>query len=295
MHNPRLGERQRFEELIRFSPHYICLLGSPAQPFDPTSLHPMAERLYGPNVAANAVVGNVALDLTTQLPVLFPNRQMAVPTTPLRDTLEPAPKPVLRRLALDDPAPTARFTPEVGESQEVEGLGALLAVRPEPHQPGLGRVQGEAEPREALGQHLQHLAGIGFVAEGQYGIIGKPHRECPSSQPRFDVFLKPLVQHVVEIDVRQQRGNHAPLWAAYLALLPLPGLQYPGLEPLVDQAKDDAVLHSLLQKCSQVLVVDRIEEGLDVQVDDPATSHRRQAVPYRLDRLMCRASRPEAI
>ena len=50
-------------------------------------------------------------------------------------------------------------------------------------------------------------------------------------------------------------------------------LQCPGLEPLANQAEDDTVLHSLLQKRTHVLMVDRVEEGLDAQVDDPVTSH----------------------
>src|SRR5690554_7109908 len=103
---------------------------------------------------------------------------------------------------------------------------------PKPYQPSLGRVQGKAEARKALGQYLQHLAGISFVAEGEHGIIGEAHRECSSAQAWFDVLLKPLIQHVVEVDIRQQGGNHTPLWAAYLALLPLPGVQYPGLEQI---------------------------------------------------------------
>lgn len=107
MHNPRLGERQYLEELEHFSPRNICLLGWPAQPFDPTPLHPMAKRLYGPHVAANTIVGNVFLDLTTQLPLLFLSRQMTVPPAPLHDALEPTPKPIFRRLALDNQEPAA--------------------------------------------------------------------------------------------------------------------------------------------------------------------------------------------
>ncbi len=183
----------------------------------------------------------------------------------------------------------------MGEAQKVEGFGTLLTIRAEPHQAGLGRVQGEAEAREALGQHFQHLAGVSFTAECEHGIVGETYLKCASSQAWLNVFLKPLVQYIVEIEVRQQWGNDPALWAADYSLLPLPSLQYSGLEPLSDQAKDHPVLHSLLQKRSQVPMVDRVEEGLDVQVDDPATSHRRQAVPHRLDGLVCRAPRPKAV
>jgi len=90
----------------------------------------------------------------------------------------------------------------------------------------------------------------------------------------------------VQVNICQQRGYHAPLRASHLPFLPLPGFQYPGLEPFADQAEDHTVLHSLLQKVSQVLMVDRVEEGFDVQINDPATAHRRQSFPHRLDGVM---------
>ena len=57
--------------------------------------------------------------------------------------------------------------------------------------------------------------------------------------------LEPHVQHVVQIDVGQQRRDHAPLRRPGLGVREFHSFENARTQPLVDQTKQHAVTHPL--------------------------------------------------
>ena len=98
-------------------------------------------------ITRNAVVGKVASKFLTQLLMLFRNRFVSVAAAPLRDPFESPSEALLGGFALDDPIPSTRLAPIVGEAQEVEGSRFAPAGdrrSPEGHQTGLVRMDRQA-------------------------------------------------------------------------------------------------------------------------------------------------------
>jgi hypothetical protein len=106
----------------------------------------------------------------------------------------------------------------VREAQEVEGLrlaqspcrSSLGGEPPELDQPGLVGMQLQPELRQPLAKVVEELLGVALMLEADDEIIGEPHDDhvaaCLPTPPLPD----PPVEHVVEVDVGEQRRGHAP-------------------------------------------------------------------------------------
>jgi hypothetical protein len=63
--------------------------------------------------------------------------------------------------------------------------------------------------RKPLRQYFAYSLRILFELEAQQPIIGIADRERFPSQARLHLFLEPHVQHMVQVDVGQQRADYA--------------------------------------------------------------------------------------
>src|SRR5688572_32257878 len=112
------------------------------------------------------------------------------------------------RLSLDGPPTTKRLAPVVREPQKRKAPRslALLPIRSaELHHPAFLRVNAQAKPFEALGQHLINSLGVAFQVEPHYKIIGKPGQKTAPVHPASDVVLEPFIQHGVQEDICKDR------------------------------------------------------------------------------------------
>ena len=71
-------------------------------------------------------------------------------------------------------------------------------------EPGLGRVEVEPVPAKPLAQHAENTLGLFEIRKNQDAIVGIPHKNAVTPEARSYVPLEPLVQHVVQVDVRKQ-------------------------------------------------------------------------------------------
>src|SRR4051795_4405541 len=74
-----------------------------------------------------------------------------------------------------------------------------------------------------------------------------------------------------------------------------PVLQHPRLQPLADQAQQDAVTYPPTQDRTQVAVVQSVEKLADVDLQDPPATDLHQPMPEGVQRLVRRAARPEPV
>src|ERR1700730_4339316 len=191
----------------------------------------------------------------------------------------------------------------MGEAEEVERL-RLAKPRPFPllrrsaaelDQTGLVRMEGQRK----LGQTNPPLRlatpGIGLVLKAGNDVVGIAHQDDVSLAMVASPPLRPEIEDVMQVDVRQQGRGNAALWRARLRLGHLSVLHHPGLQPFADQANDAAVTDPLLDEADQPLVADRIEEPGNVGVQYPV--HPRVADPdgERVQCIMRTASGAEPV
>lgn len=144
---------------------------------------------------------------TEGLTLLF-QRLVTVRTTPELEAPECPRQPVLGGFALEDPPAPARLVPVMGKPQQVKARLFSRLSRPgwiAAHQARLARVQPQSEPAEALGQDFQYPPGVRFIGEDQCGIIRIADELRPSAQAWLDLLFEPLVEYIVQVDIRQQR------------------------------------------------------------------------------------------
>lgn len=221
-------------------------------------------------VADDPVVRVVATQLLAELLMLQTDRLVQVRPAPARDRLQPTFQSALRRLALHHPSASMGSAPVMGESQEVEcaRLGTIPSLaggvargrRLEPDQPRLLRVDRQAVLAHPPGQDVHDPSGVVFSGHPDHEVVRIANQERLSFQARANLRLEPVVEHVVQDDIGQERTDHSALRSAGLGARESPILQHPRVEPLADQAQDHPVAHPTLEELPEMAVVDRVEE-----------------------------------
>src|SRR5690606_5597010 len=166
---------------------------------------------------------------------------------------------------------------DVCEAEEVERLGFPLTAsasvrnrkRPELQQPRLLGVQLQVELSESLLEIRPELLGLHLTLEPQHDVVGKPHDDDVAFSLPLSPYLNPEIEHVVQVDIRQERRGAAPLRRPFLYECSLPILQHASVQPFLDEPHDAPIRDAMLDESHQPPVVDGIEEPTDVQVEHP--------------------------
>ena len=186
------------------------------QPFLPRTRDEVIKRRQRLGVSGDPVVVVVPLNFDPQYVVLFFDLLVTVPTTPRGDLPDRPALPVRGRLSFHHPATLPGKSPVMGKTQKVERVGLVpmlpaTAFRPrtEADQSRLVRVNRQTMLREPLREQFQNPAGVRLAGEAQNKIIRKADQEHTASQLRLHLLLDPFIQHIVQINVCEQRGDHA--------------------------------------------------------------------------------------
>src|SRR2546426_2497975 len=131
---------------------------------------------------------------------------MPVAPAVLVDGLDGPSQACTSRLAPHLPVTPARSPPVEREAQKVEA-GRTSAPDPrrssEGHQARLVRVESQSVTPHPLRQHRHHALRIVLAFEADHEVVRIPYENRFPAQPRLDLALEPLVEHVVEIDVAE--------------------------------------------------------------------------------------------
>src|ERR1700731_1435743 len=110
----------------------------------------------------------------------------------------------------------------------------LLWWASERHQPRLVGMQRQPVLGETLPEHLQHPTRVSLMGKADDEIVCVADEKGTSLQEWFHLLLEPHVQHVVQIDVGQQRGDDPTLRGTRLRNREAPILEHTRIEPLPD-------------------------------------------------------------
>src|SRR6202000_2387599 len=101
----------------------------------------------------------------------------------------------------------------------------------------------------------QHPPGIALQLENQNEVIGIADQESCPSQPGLHHSLKPRVQHLVKIDVRQERRDDSSLRCSCCRMTEGPPFHHARLQPLVKGAAYHSIAYPLVQKAPELTAI----------------------------------------
>src|SRR5262249_45507995 len=215
MDHPWRWQRQPLQQFPQVAPPEARSPASPVEPLPPGPHRYPHHPVQPGTIPGYPVVRVVAEELLAECLVLLPDRSVTVPPTPFRYRLgEPADSAGCRATA-DHLVPLPRLPPVMGEAQKVERPGPVPGLRLTPvaslrgplerHQPRLVRVNGQAVLAEPLRQDFQNTPRVLLVLEADHEVVRVADQEGTSLQTRLHLLEPPVVQHVVQVDVGQQR------------------------------------------------------------------------------------------
>src|SRR5262249_53582299 len=228
--------------------------------------------------------------------MLFGDRQMSVCPTPVADRRQRAGVTLLCRYLPHHVLTLPRLSPNVAEAEEGERCPirarvvlAIWSVAAEVDKACLVGMERELVPSKTLAQCILN------VCERHHGVISKTDKGTVPLEPRFHRVLEPLIQHMMQEDVRYAGRDHPTLRGAFGRMAPEPVFQHSCLQPFTDHHTDDTIRDSSVKKRTQVEVRNRIEIFFDVEIYHPTQPVAHEASTQRLQGLMSRATRPEAV
>src|SRR5438309_9244987 len=123
------------------------------------------------------------------------------------------------------------------------------------------RMQLQVELPHSLGQLRPKLLGIRFHLEAKHDVVSETHDDHIAVRPLPTPRLGPQVEHVMKIDVSQQRRSTSALGRTLLHTYPFPFLQHASIEPFLDQSHDAPVCYPMLHELDQPFVGKPIEKA----------------------------------
>ncbi len=130
--------------------------------------------------------------------------------------------------------------------------------------------------------------GLESMLESYDEVIGITHQHYIAARVLTTPSLDPQVEHIMKVDVGQQRADAPTLNRPHFALCSLALLQHTGGEPFLDQPHDAPVRHTVLDELHQPPVLQCIEEAADVGIEHPVHLSRRDPHRQCIERLMRR-------
>jgi len=126
-------------------------------------------------------------------------------------------------------------------------------------QPRLLGMQLQVELPHSLVKFRPKLIGIRFPLEAKHDIVRKTHHDHVAVGALAAPCLDPQVEHIMEVNVSQQRRSTTTLRRPFLHTYSLPILQHARVEPFLDQPHNAPICDPVLDELDQPFVGEMIE------------------------------------
>ncbi len=103
----------------------------------------------------------------------------------------------------------------------------------------LVRMKGQAEAPQPFAEHFHHTPSVVLAFEIDDEVVAVADQGCPAPQSRLHLGLEPRVEHVVQIDVREERREHRPQGGADFGTSKLLPVEHPTCKHLPMSRKSD--------------------------------------------------------
>jgi hypothetical protein len=141
--------------------------------------------------------------------MLLGDRQMAVYPTPVGDHRQRAGVTLRCRYLPHHVLTLSRLSPNVAKAEKGERcpirvrlVPAIWSVTAEIDVACLVGMERELVPSKTLAQYIQNPLGILEIRERHHGVVGEPDKGTFPLKPRLHLELEPLIQHMMQENVR---------------------------------------------------------------------------------------------
>src|SRR5262249_3438365 len=236
----------------------------------PEAHHKVAKGAECREVSRHGVIGEVApYDLRQPAP-LFRDQLVHSPSQFLLDCTELYPHAIAPGFPLKPELTLARPPADENEAQELEGFRfSEPALRSSGHrmaakldQAGLVRVQRQRELLQPFAHRFPEAPGVRLVLETDDDVVSIPHDDHVTRGLVPSPALGPEIEHVVKVDVREQRRDHRALPRPLVTDRNDSVFQYSRLQPFLDQADDARVADPMLDEADCPLLTNFIERSI---------------------------------
>ena len=131
--------------------------------------------------------------------------------------------------------------------------------------------------------------------KSNHDVVCITHHDNVAVRPLLTPRLDPQVEHVMKINVGQQRRSTAALGRPFFRACSSPILQHARVEPFLDQSHDAPVRNPVLDELHQPFARKHIEKAANVQIQHPVHLLRQQSGVERIQRVMLASPRSESI
>jgi len=219
---------------------------------------------------------------------------MLTPLELVFDRLQLGPHPLLDRVTSQPEAAALRPPAHMGEPQEVERLrlpntprrASLGGEPPELNQPGLVGMQLQPELREPLTKLVEEPLGVTVMLEPDDEVIGETSDDHIATRVPTPPLPDPQVEHVMQVNVSEQRRRRCPLRCSLHTLRPAPVFDDPRAQPLVDESQDPLIRYTVLEELPQPDPIKLAEEVADIRVEYPVHLLPFDPGRQRIQRIM---------
>src|SRR6266404_4434371 len=197
----------------------------------------------------------------------------------------------------------SRLTTNVREAKKVECLRFPLSpplsifsrIATELDDARFRGMQFQFEPGEAFRQLLVEPLGFRWVLKAHHEVISPADDRQVAFGFCLTPVLHPEVEHIVQIEVCQQRRSTAALGRPFFTAPPLSFFQHPRVQPFTDEPHDALVSYAVLEELNQPFMVQTIEERTDVTIQHPVHLSRQQTGVQSIQRIVLAFAGPVAI
>src|ERR1700730_15866609 len=304
----RVVQRGRWQPAVNQTVHLLpgqppCLAATPQRPV-PVTGNMKAKRRQRVLVRRHPVIAVVSPDHRPQPLTDFGHSMMHSFAKFRFDFLQLSALPLTHRPPQHRETPVASLlATDVGEAKKVECLGLPLStplsivrcMEAELDDARFLGMQFQFELGESLRQLLVEPLGVRLVLKAHHEVISPTDDNHVAFGFCLTPVLHPEVEHVVQIDVSQQRRGTAALGRSFFTARPLSFFQHARVQPFTNEPHDALVSYSVLDELHQPFMVQTIEERADVAVQHPFHLPRQQRGVQGVQRMMRPLAWPVAI
>src|SRR2546421_4937408 len=204
---------------VHSRPREAILLAAPPQRSQPDALHIVVECSQRDAIRWHRVVCEEASDHLLDPSPLLGDWLVHPPSQPLLDLPELGPHAITPCDPLDEELPTAVAFTDEGKAEEVEGLrlaeptlsASVRRKAAELDQASLFRIERQRELLEPLAHVVPESSGVSFVLKAHDEVVGIAHHDHVARGLAPSPALSPEVEHVVQVDIGEERRDHRAL------------------------------------------------------------------------------------
>jgi hypothetical protein len=266
------------QQTVHLLPRHARPLAAAPKRAIPVTPNMETKRTQRRQVGRHTVITIVTLDHRPQPLANFGYALMHSFTQLRFDSLQLSAFPLTHRAPQDREHPVAVLLPtNVREAQKVECLRLPLStpfssfgcVAAKLEYARFLRMQFQPELGEPFRQLLMEPCGVRLVLKTHHEVISPPHDNHVARGFCLAPVLHPEVEHIVQVDVGQQRRGTAALWGSFFAAPPLSFFQHACVQPFSDEPHYALVCYPVLDELNQPLMVQSIEKRTDVAIQHP--------------------------